>query len=233
MKKLLLKPIIYTLLTLSAFSIYSCEKMPGRVLLPPGTSTTTSTGSTGSTGKTGSTGSTGATGSTGSTGSTGTTGATGATGSTGSTGVNGFTGSTTGIGPIALGATNTVIVQVNGGTATTFTAPTYMLSFLSVNAFLPLTSVFVLSTSNSNTVTLGYIGASSGIYSGIGSAITIGSYSLVDDNGTETINVTTQNVTGSIGASGTLKGTFDGLMMDHNQTPAVSVRVSGSFNLQQ
>lgn len=217
----------YAVLAMGVVTISSCEKQAGRSLIP-----STAIGTTGSTGSSGSTGSTGTTGSTGNTGSTGSNGTTGSTGSTGTTGAGGFTGSTTGIGPVVVGATNTIIFQVNGGAATTLSSPAYTLGFVSINIIFNVTTITGISSSG-GTAVLGYFGGSTGTYSSTGSAIQIGSYNLSDDYGTETINVTTQNVSGATGSNGTIKGTFDGLMIDHSQTPNVSVRVSGSFNLQQ
>ncbi len=217
------------LIVLGLFTFSSCEKMPGHLINPVTSTGSTgnkgTTGSTGSTGTTGSTGSTGTTGSTGSTGTTGSTGSTGTTGSTGSTGITGFTGSTNGIGPIPVGAANTIIFQVNGGQTITWKPPTYTVGFASG---LGLTNISGINAAG-DVFTFGLFSAAAGINDVSSSMITSPSLNLSDQGG-EKMNITTYTVSG---LTGTLKGTFDGFMSDKSQNPAVPVRVSGSFNITQ
>jgi len=203
--------------------------------VPTGSVTTTGGGS--STGTSGTTGSTGKTGSTGSTGSTGTTGSTGSTGIA----VNPAAGTpnANGVGPVAVGATNTIIYQINGGAAVTASSGTgYQLSFtcLDYGGGVGQTGLFAVS-STGVTITITYLGLTAGTYLAPGGfVINTSTYNLADNLATEKINVSTQNVTptalGSISqATGTIKGTFDGTMVDSNS--GLSYRVSGSFNMSQ
>jgi len=126
--------------------------------------------------------------------------------------------------------------QINGGSVITasgsgvsFTCVDYGMGFIQ-------SGLIALSSSPSINLVLGYIGNGVGTYSSPSSLLKTGVFDLSDNLGKEKINVTTSNVTpGSLSTftlgSGTLKGTFDGTMVDANS--GLSLRVSGSFNITQ
>ena len=88
-----------------------------------------------------------------------------------------------------------------------------------------------------STLTMTYLGNGVGTYSATGSSIQTGAFDLSDNSGTEKINVSSSSVTPTsltsltTPATGTVKGTFDGTMVDANS--GLSLRVSGSFNITQ
>jgi hypothetical protein len=221
--------------------LQSCEKMAGHSVVP----SVTVTGGIGSTGSTGNTASTGSTGSTGNTGLTGATGSTGSTGNTGSTGTSSSTGSTgstgtpdpNGVGPVAVGATNTIILLVNG-TTYTFNAPAYPLALgfetTSMEYGGPLTNIQAHDPTLNYSVIISFKGLTTGVYTADIMGVTTPSLKLsAYSNDIEKINVSTitVNCDSSVkyGCShGVVKGTFDGYMSDFNFN---KIRCSGSFNV--
>jgi hypothetical protein len=99
------------------------------------------------------------------------------------------------------------------------------------------TGVIGVSSSTSSTLALTYLGIGVGTYSGTSSSIKTGVFDLSDQTGTEKINLSTSNVSPTpltspmTPTTGTIKGTFDGKMLDNNS--GLMLRVSGSFNITQ
>jgi len=241
-KKLRIFSFYCLIVSVTGIIFSSCEKVPGHYLISKSSGGSSgSTGSTGTSGSIGTTGSTGSTGGSGSSGSTGTTGSTGATGSTGSTGPTGTPPNTNGIGPVAIGAANTISFQVNNGATQTMSIPTYfMLVNFSSNSQLanggPYSSVTAVNSAGTDYFGLSFASLSTGLHDPVMISITTSTLSLTSFLGTEKINVTVDTPTGSTSGSGsqtgTLKGTFDGYMIDNNNNSR-SVRVTGSFNVTQ
>jgi hypothetical protein len=164
---------------------------------------------------------------------------------TGTTGcsVIAYTGATpnsNGIGNIAVGATNTIIFQVNNDNLVTIlpSAYPYVAFFQPTGSATngPLTVITAINNANTsgNNVDINYNSLTTGIYNAEILNIAIPPYDLVSVTanaylpamGTEKFNITSQNVTGT--TTGTVKGTFDGFMVDSCMN---KFRVSGSFNI--
>lgn len=222
MKKQLHFSLIYYVLFLFAFAtvLGSCEKIPGHSVVPSGGSGSSSSGGGG-----GTSGSTAGGGSSG--GST-----------TGCITPSGATPNINGIGPVAIGATNTISYQVNNGTVYTVPASYPITANFKSNGGIaggPFTDIEAIDATTGNKFYIEYNSLSTGIVNAYLCTLSIPPYDMLSSVafgfGSEKFNITTSNITGDTSGSGsstgTVKGTFDGYMVDNcfNQ-----VRVSGSFN---
>jgi hypothetical protein len=230
MKKTLTHDLLFAVTFIGLTALFSsCIKMAGHSITP---TVITSTGSTGSTGTTGSTGSTGVTGTTGSTGSTGTTGSSGSIGTTGTAG----TPSNNGTSPIAIGGVNTIIFQINGGTPYTWSSPSEGMIFAGQAPFgskvISLTQINAGATNPNNQFIMIFNTVTPGVAAVTYFDLTLSgpngfSYS---DNSMEKVNIVSEVLRTSGNSTGVLTGTFDGYLTDNN-SPGVSARVTGSFNI--
>lgn len=129
--------------------------------------------------------------------------------------------------------------QVNNGPVYTVPASyTVTATFQSMGGMVggPFTDIEAMDPATGNRFYIEYNSLSTGITNAYLCAVSIPPYDMTSSItfglGTEKFNVTTQNITGSTAGSGsttgTVKGTFDGYMLDNclNQ-----VRVCGSFNI--
>lgn len=141
------------------------------------------------------------------------------------------TASTTGIGPIVPGGTNTVIFQVAGGSRYIWTTPNYSAGFIS---FLGISSISSANSANDG-FNVTYFGATTGTFDATSLTIMTSGLNLEDEQ-QEKVNITEMPITPSSLSgtfTGTIKGTFDGYMLDKSKSPSLSVRVYGSFNITQ
>ena len=140
----------------------------------------------------------------------------------------------TGIGSVPLGAANTFIYQIKGGSVVTCKPTTYQLSFLQgtdpdTNA--PVTLISAYNPTTQDLFAFEFAGLTTGNYELLG-GYSIGGTSKGNTKGSAKVNVITYSVIGSgLQVTGTLQGTFDGYFSD--QSGANTVRVAGSFNITQ
>jgi len=201
-------PYFFAILLVCSFLFTSCEKIPGHTVDPLSVKNSGSTGGTGTKGCP-------------------------------VTVYTGATPSSNGVGPIAVGATNTIIFQVNNDSPVTVLPAAYPF----VQQFLPTgspangpqTVLTALDIVSGNNVDINYNSFTTGIYNAEALNITIPPYTLLSVTanaylpamGTEKFNITTQNIVDVTKGTGTVKGTFDGFMVDSCMN---KVRVAGSFN---
>ncbi|WP_083227749.1 hypothetical protein [Mucilaginibacter sp. PPCGB 2223] len=211
-KQLSLSLICFVLpLFLCGIILSSCEKIPGHTVVPSGGANGGSTGS--------------------SSGSSSSGGGSSSGGSGGSGGASTMVPGG-GSGPIAIGATNTVIFRINNDTTYTWTAQDYNIQIVTVSPPLNLTHPIVSAKSGIgglNDFQIMYYSLSPGTQK---SEVKI-SLDLLSGNkfltGTEKVTVTTEAMQNNVLV---LKGTFDGYAYV-NSYASDSVRVAGSFNLTQ
>lgn len=159
-----------------------------------------------------------------------TTTSSGTTGSTGSTGSS----SSDGVGPVAIGATNTVIFKIGNDAEKALSSPSYVFAINS----LALSSGSGYSTSVSSFdmlfttyFSIDYTGTSAGTYKVRFFHLTMTGVDLQQTGATSTFKtkVISESIavsnTQSNEARGTVKGTFDGYVTDTKSAKSDSVRV--------
>ncbi|EHQ29615.1 hypothetical protein [Mucilaginibacter paludis] len=165
---------------------------------------------------------------------------------------NGSSGSTTGggttttggtgVGPVGIGATNTVIFQFNG-TTYTWASPNYFMGLNEV-PINPASSGKYSTTISAfdgvgKSIIIGYNATTAGTYLVDMFTITMSGVDLEQTGLTKSLytKVTAESIhiINTVGyyAAGSVKGTFDGYVTNTNSSTNDSVRVSGSFNISQ